>query len=156
MPARAPLNAPFGIIEMPRLEFTVLWRDTDGMLKLQIVASNGPQSAAHETYIYPEALREFGARLQEFPIEGAREVVLESGSDDPKCHEQIRLRAFLLLPTGRSAIEVQFETRGIPPACAQHRFYLTGEPAAFNRLGAELSAWNTNADSQLVSEWRDS
>jgi hypothetical protein len=140
---------------MPRLEFKVLWRDSDEMLKLQVAASNGTHAAIHETYIYPQELQEFGTRLQDFPCEGAREVILESGSDDPRCHDQMCLRAFLLLPTGRSALEVKFETRGIPPASSRHLFYLTGEPAAFNRLGADLCAWETDKDAPMISEWRD-
>ena len=140
---------------MPRLEFKVLWRDTDEMLQLQIAASNATHAAVHETYVYPRELKEFGTRLQDFPSEGAREVTLESGSNDPRCRDQMSLRAFLLLPTGRSAIEVKFETRGDPPASSRHLFYLTGEPAAFNRLGADLLAWNTDTDVPMITEWRD-
>jgi hypothetical protein len=140
---------------MSRIEFEVLWTDDDGMLQLGIAASSSTHTAYHETYVYPKGLSEFATSLLSFPANLKAEAILECGSKDPQWHDYLRLRVFVLKPTGHSAMEVDSDVRGAPPVCATTHFYATGEPADFNRLGAEILKWLDDPAARLVVEWRD-
>lgn len=138
---------------MNRLEFTVLWTDSDGMIQLGVRASGAVHATYGETYLYPEELENFAAALKEFPRGPGDEVVLECGSKDPKSHDYFRLRVFLLRPTGASALEVESEVRGDPPLRAEAHFFIPGMPADFNRMGSAVIAWLRDPDVPLRLEW---
>ena len=140
---------------MNAIEFTVLWTDYDGMFKLAVRASSHTHAAYHEIYLYPEDLEAFAAGLKEFPQAAGAEVVLESGSKDPKFYGYFRMRVFLLRPLGQSALELESEVREDPPVSAEVHFFIPGMPADFNRLGSELTRWLADTSAPLVIEWRN-
>ena len=140
---------------MNRLEFSVLWTDYDGMLQLAVRASSLTHAAYHETYLYADQLAEFADGLRDFPRDASSEVVLECGAKDPKWHDYLRLRVFVVKPTGQSALEIESEIRGDPPVCAESHFFISGMPADFNRLGSALAAWVKSPDDWLSVDWRD-
>lgn len=137
------------------VEFTVLWTDHDGMLQLGVKASSATHAAYQETYLYPDSLRSFGEGLKDFPRAVAAEVVLECGSKDPKWHDYLRMRVFLLKPTGQSALELESEVRGDPPVRSESHFFIPGMPADFNRMGSELMHWLADPDKPLRIEWQN-
>ena len=137
------------------LEFTVLWKDYDGMLKLAVKASSAAHAAYHETYVYPNALATFADGLKNFPPASGAELALECGSKDPKWHDYFRMRALLLGPTGQSALEFESEVRGDPPVRAECHFFVAGMPADFNRMGVELAAWMVEPTEPLRVEWQN-
>ncbi|HXQ34186.1 MAG TPA: hypothetical protein VN843_09250 [Anaerolineales bacterium] len=137
------------------VEFTVLWTDDDSMIKLAVKASDCVHATYHETYLYPDDLEEFATALKEFPQGSADEVVLESGSKDPKFHDYLRLRVFLLSRRGPSALEVESEVRGDPPLRSETHFFIPGLPADFNTMGSELTAWLADTSLPLRVEWRN-
>jgi len=139
---------------MNSVEFTVLWTDDDSMIQLAVKASSCIHATYNETYLYPEDLGAFATALKQFPQSSADEVVLECGSKDPKWHDYLRLRVFLLSPRGPSALEVESEVRGDPPHCAETHFFIPGLPADFNRMGSELIAWLVDTHLPLKIEWR--
>jgi hypothetical protein len=140
---------------MNAIELTVVWTDDDQMLKLGVHASNHAHSVYHETYVYPDALAAFGEKLKAFPQTSTCEVTIECGSREPRFHDYIRLHVFVLKPTGQSALEIESEIRGSPPLSAESRFFISGVPADFNRLGSELVAWVKNPDRPLRAEWQN-
>jgi hypothetical protein len=140
---------------MSRVELSVVWTDDDGMLQLSIKTVSPTHASVQETYLYPDNLAKFADELRSFPRDTKSEVVLESGSKDPKWHDYLRLRVFVLKPTGYSAMEVESDVRGSPPVSATSHFYVPGTPADFNRLGSEMSDWLKNPIGRLVVEWRD-
>ena len=140
---------------MNSIELVVLWTDDDGMLQLGIRASSAAHTLYHETYVYPDALAEFGKNLTTFPLHAQAAVMFECGSKDPKFNNYLRLRAFVLRPTGHSALEIESEIRGVPPSRAESHFFIAGMPADFNRLGSELAAWSKSPDEPIRVEWKD-
>jgi hypothetical protein len=139
---------------MNSIELTVLWTDDDGMLKLTVKVSSLVHATYHnEAYLYPDSLQEFASALKEFPRDSADEVVLESGSKEPKWYGYLRLRVFLLSPRGPSALEVESEVREDPPVRAEAHFFIPGMPADFNRMGAALTSWLADTTHPLRFEW---
>lgn len=140
---------------MNSVEFTVIWTDDDGMIKLAVKALSSLHAAYHETYLYAECLEEFATALKAFPRSSTDEAVLESGSKDPKGHDYLRLRVFLLSRRGPSALEVESEVRDDPPVRAEAHFFIPGMPGDFNRIGSELIAWLGDTRFPLRVDWRD-
>jgi hypothetical protein len=140
---------------MNSLEFTVLWTDADGMVQLAVKAAGSDHATYHETYLYPDSLEAFAAGLKAFPRAVGAEVVLECGSKDPKWHDYLRMRVFLLRPTGHSALELESEIRGDPTVRAEIHFFIPGMPADFNRMGSELIGWLADTSVPLRFEWKN-
>jgi hypothetical protein len=138
---------------MAKIELQVLWTDSDGMLQLAIVASNGQFSGVQETYLYPRDLIDFGSGLERFPANAEDEIVLESGSADPKWRDHLWLRALVLDARGHSAIHAKLEVRGTPPLCARSEFYIPADAATLNRLGSAIVRWAAEPSQPLVFEW---
>jgi hypothetical protein len=137
------------------VELTILWTDDDGMLQLAVRATSPTHSAYHETYVYPDSLASFAQELREYPRAVGAEVVLECGSKNPKWHDYLRMRIFMLTSTGQSALELESEVRGSAPSRAEAHFFVPGMPADFNRLGAEIVAWLSNPSERFRIEWRN-
>ena len=140
---------------MNSVELTVLWTDDDGMIKMAVKASSSLHATYNEAYLYPDSLEEFATALKEFPRNIEDEVVMECGSKDPKWHGYLRMRVFLLTPTGLSALEIESDVHEDPPDRAEAHFFIPGVPADFNRMGAELIAWLTDTSVPLRLEWRN-
>ena len=140
---------------MSAVEFRVLGQDNDGMLELQVTVEGNGHICTHKTYLYPEDINAFGAALQSYPLSETREALLEAGSPDPAWYGYMRLRVFLLSGFGRSALEMQYETRGEPPDCANVTFYVPGDPAAFSRLGEEICRFVADNRQLMRNEWLD-
>ena len=124
------------------------------MVQLAVKVSSSFHAAYHETYLYPDSLEAFAAALKEFPRGTADEVVLECGSKDPKYYDYLRMRVFLVKPTGASALELESEVRGDPPVRAEAHFFIPGMPADFNNLGSALIGWLADTSLPLRFEWR--
>ncbi len=116
---------------MAAVELKTLRREEDGMLELQVTVEGNGHVGTHKAYVYPEELNAFGAALQCYPFSETREAVLEAGSQDPDWYGYMKLRVFLLSGFGRSALEMQYDTRGELPDRASGTFYVPGEPASF-------------------------
>ncbi len=140
---------------MAAIEFKTVGRDDDGMLELQVTVEGNGHVCTHKTYLYPEDLNAFGAALQSYPLSETREAVLEAGSPDPGWYGYMKLRVFLLSGFGRSALEIQYDTRGELPNRANVTFYVPGEPASFSRLGEEICNFVSADGEAMRSEWRD-
>lgn len=125
------------------------------MVQLKIVAASSNHTSTHEAYVYPDSIRQFAQQLKDFGSNVASQAVLESGGRGERAYGYARLRALVLEPTGHSAIEVEFETRGKPPNFAKCHFFAAGEPATFNELGTRLSEWCQDMAMEFVYEWRD-
>lgn len=126
------------------------------MVQLAVNASSRTHSAYHETYLYPDSLEEFAAKLREFPQAACAEVILESGARDPKVYDYFRMRVFLLKATGQSALEFISEVRADAPVCAEVHFFIGGMPADFNRMGEEITRWLADTSTPLLIEWKSS
>jgi hypothetical protein len=140
---------------MGAVEFRTLGRDDDGMLELQVTVAGNGHRGTHRAYLYPEDLNAFGAVLQSYPLSQSREAVLEAGSLDPTWYGYLRLRVFLLSGFHRSALEIQYESRGELPERANVTFYVPGETASFSRLGEEICEFVSTDGQLLRNEWHD-
>ena len=140
---------------MSRFEFKVIWTDDDGMFQLGMSMSSSTHMTYHEAYVYPDSLSEFATALLSFPQDLKAEAILTCGSKDPQWYGYLRIRVFVLKPTGHSAMEIESDVRGVPPASATIHFFVPGAPADFNRLGTELLKWLERPAERLVVEWCD-
>ena len=79
-------------------------------IQLLLEAGNGMQHASIEYYTNTQDMPKLGAALIQFPFNDTREHIYEIGSEDPatRCAYFIRLRFFLIRPTGTCGIEVRF------------------------------------------------
>ena len=139
---------------MPRIEFKQLWTDDDGMVQLQITAASQTHRAVHDTYTTAERIHAFADSLRTFPQHPQAEVSFECGGRDATWRDYLGRRAFVLKPTGQSALEIELALHDAPPAAVQCHFYLAATPADLNRLGEELSRWLTAPTAALAVEWR--
>jgi hypothetical protein len=135
--------------------FKTIWTDDDGMLQVEVVAANSATVATMEAYFYPDQFGRFASALEQFPTHAAHEVMLESGSADPKWYGHLRLRVHVKDGVGHSLVEVFMDRRGDPPARASHHFYLTCNPADMNELGRQLNQWADQPSQELRVVWRD-
>jgi hypothetical protein len=140
---------------MSRVELKNVSTDDDGMLQMDVGASNGRTSARMELYACPADLQLFASVLEGFPASAESEVVWESGSADPKWFGHMRLRTHVLDGSGHSALEVLMDVRGTPPVTAMSKFSLRCNPADLNELGRRIKAWLANPSDPLTVEWRD-
>ncbi len=140
---------------MSRVQLKNVWTDDDGMLQLDVGASNGRTSARMELYAYPADVLSFASGLEAFPASAESEVIWESGGADPKWFGHMRFRAHVLNGSGHSALEILMEIRGAPPISAVSKFSLRCNPADLNELGRRMTAWLAKPSDQLVVEWRD-
>jgi hypothetical protein len=138
---------------MGAIEFQTLSREDDGMLELLVTVAGNGQVGTHKAYVYPEELHAFGAALQSYPFSQTREAVLEVGSQDPSWYGYMRLRVFLLAGFDRSALEMQYDTRGELPDRASGIFYVPGHPASFSRLGEEICEFASANGQTMRNEW---
>lgn len=140
---------------MGAVEFRTLGREHDGMLELQVTVEGNGHVGTHRAFVYPDDLNAFGAVLQSYPLSEGREAVLEAGSLDPGWYGYLRLRVFLLAGFNRSVLEMQYETRGELPECANVTFYVPGETASFSLLGEQICEFASTDGEVLRNQWRD-
>ena len=139
---------------MPFIEIEKIWTDDDGMVQLELCASNDMQVGKQDFYFYPEGVSEFGARLQEFPKTQKDEISLEYGAD-PKFYCYFSLKALVLDSVGHSALEVKFDNRLDPPSQAQAHFFMKCEPATVNEFGKRLCAWVSEMNGVFRYDWKN-
>lgn len=113
-------------------------------LQLLLEASNGRQSASIEFYTKAQDLPDLGTALIRFPFTETKEHIYEIGSEDPEkrmaCH--IRLRFFLIRPTGASGIEIRFHNNSpTAPDREIAEFTIPAEIGGINRLGQLLTGF---------------
>jgi hypothetical protein len=110
-------------------------------VQLLLEASNGRQHASIEYYTNAHGLPELGAALMDFPFTATREHIYEIGSEDAATRwaYHIRLRFFVIRPTGTCGIEVRFNNnRPEAPYRETADFTIEAEVAGINRLGQLL------------------
>lgn len=138
---------------MPFIAFKSVSSDDDGMLQIDVTAANSYAAATMDVYLYPDEIENFATELERFPTALAHEVVLESGSSDPKWYGHLRVRVYVMDRAGHSAVEVLMDRRGKPPGRASHHFYLTCNPADMNELGRRLKQWISHPAQEVRVEW---
>ena len=136
---------------MSFIEIQKIWTDDDGMLKVDLTASNGKQLGNVEFFIYPDELSNFGIELQSYPTSLEHVACIEYG-ERPDFYSHVKLSVSALESSGRSAIEVRFDNRGEPPGEAQVRFFIESEPARLNRFGQQIVNWARNPEKKLRAE----
>ena len=139
---------------MPSISLKRLWTDDDTMIQVKLSARSADFGAALDFYVYPKQLNEFGERLQTFQTRSDDVVEFEYGAPE-NFYSFLRLRVMVLDGSGRSAIEIAFDTRRKPPEKAEGRFYLVCYPATINQLGQGLVHWSQNPEVEFRYEWPD-
>lgn len=122
------------------IAMTRLWTDDDGMLQLELCASNTRVTCFQDFYVYPESMEKFAYNLQQFPLNRDDSVTFEYGAA-PDFYAHLKLRAFIVNSTGDAALEIVFDNRRELPFRASGHFFLSCEVAGINRLGKELHSW---------------
>jgi len=132
-----------------------LWEDSDGMVQIEVQASDGFTMATQDIYVYPEDLNNFACELQAFPKNLQHQVTLESGSKDPGHYNYLLLRAFVHDSVGHSALEMEISDNSKPPARAEAHFYLLCEPSLLNEVGHRITDWIKDMTVPLYIEWNN-
>ena len=140
---------------MPFMAFKSVSSDDDGLLQVAFTAGHSSANAAMYVYLYPDQIEHFAAELERFPTGLTHEVVLESGSSDPKWYGHLRVRVYVMDSAGHSAVEVLIDDRGEPPGRASHHFYLPCNPADMNEVGRRLKQWISHPAQEVRVDWRD-
>ena len=135
--------------------FKSISSDDDGLLQVALATGHSSAHATMDVYLYPDQLERFAAELEQFPMTLTQEVVLESGSSDPKWYGHLRVRVYVVDSVGHSAVEVSIDYRGDPLGPISHHFYLPCNPADMNELGRRLRPWISHPEQELRVEWRD-
>ena len=138
---------------MSYIELKRAWTDDDGMIELEVIASNGQQVGTMRLCVYPDQLVEFGDKLTIFPSSVNDIAALEYGTP-PDVYSYVLLKAQVLDGKGHSALEVQFDNRLEPPEEAKSKFFISAEPASLNRFGSALSAWASGDEKVVRAEFR--
>ena len=137
---------------MGYIELKKLWTDDDGMLQVEVEASNGDQIGKQDFYVYPEDLEEFGKNLISFPSSISDTVTFEYGKKD-NYYSHVVLSAMLLGSTGPACIKVQLDNLAEPPGDAYSRFYISAEAASINAFGKSLVDWSKKNEDALRAEF---
>ena len=137
---------------MPYIRVTHIWTDDNGMIQIEIQASNGTLVAAQDFYVYPETIIRFCKALAEFPFIQNNKACLEYGAD-PKYYCHFCLSAVLLNSQGHSAFKLQFNNRLAPPLKAEGAFHIACEAATINKFSKKLLHWLENQETALLFEW---
>ena len=137
---------------MKNIAFNNLWEDDDGMLKVEMTASNGIITGQQDFYAYPNEIEELGAKLSEFPSSKTDEVIFEYGNEE-NYYSYVFLKAQVLKSSLRSVLEIKFDNRLEPPKAAQVNFYIPLEPTELNRLGKSLVSWSKNPSEALLAKF---
>jgi hypothetical protein len=135
----------------PGLYLKDLEYDEEGLLHIELVASNGYFVATHDFYTYAEELEEFASRLQIFPKSTKDKMKFEVGMDVPDHYCHVVLTAYVYDEVGHCALEVQISNRGSRHVQTQSKFNIVTEPAQLNRLGETLDTWLKSNDKTM--EW---
>ena len=137
---------------MPYIRVKHIWTDDNGMVQIEIQASNGAQVAEQDFFAYPETIIEFCKALAEFPFIQSNKACLEYGAD-PKYYCHFYLSAVMLNNQGHSAFELRFNNRLAPPLKAEGAFYMACEAATINSFSKRLLHWLENQETVLLFEW---
>jgi hypothetical protein len=129
-----------------------IWTDDDGMVQIEIQASNGTQVAEQDFYAYPEAIIHFCKELAEFPFIKDSRACLEYGAA-PNYYCHFCLSAVMLNNQGHSAFELRFNNRLAPPLKAEGVFYMACEAVTINTFSQRLLHWLQNQETVLLFEW---
>ncbi|MEZ4366714.1 MAG: hypothetical protein R2939_10560 [Kofleriaceae bacterium] len=113
-------------------------------LELWLTVASDGFSAHLTSYVNADDLRRLGAAFSEFPFGGSAEVRYELGSEGPgdRAAYYLRLRLYLVRPTGASGIEIRINNNEEPPTRRLAEFTLRSEVAGVNRLGALLTTFS--------------
>ncbi len=136
------------------LRFTRFPYEEPYHIQLFVEASNGRQHASIEYYTNAQDLPELGDALIQFPFTETKEHIYEIGSENParRCAYYLRLRFFLIRPTGDAGIEIRFNNnRPEAPYRETADFTISAEIAGINRLGRLLKDFGT-LDHRML-EW---
>lgn len=114
--------------------------EDDGMLSVEIRASNARHATRTTGYAYPSWLVEFGEELRTFPRDTTHEAVLEVGTPKLPGSGSLRVRVFVR-HTSRTTIEIEASAPDAPPDGFALRFASDVEAAAINELGRTLAGW---------------
>ena len=138
---------------MPYIRFTKIWEDSDGMLEIELSASNDRYASLASFYTYPDELQTFAKRLQEFPASTADQILFEYGKDDEKYPSYLRIKVILFDKVGHSAIEIKTSVNGDMRVTARSSFSLSCNPAEINAIGKKIENWIRVKEEGLYYEW---
>lgn len=138
---------------MPYIKIVNLFTEgNDGMVQPMVTASNDSQVAQQDFYTFPEKLRSFATKLQNFPKYLDDFVSFEYG-DSPTMYSYILIKAIVVNSRGHSAIEIKMDNRLETPLKSSCNFFMKAQPANINELGKQLFQWTTNMEEEFRFEW---
>ena len=136
-------------IGMSFIKLRKMWEDDDGMVQVELSASNGLFTTTQDFYAYPETLQEFGSQLSTyFPSGGKGEVPFEYGSENENYYSYVKVNAFYI---NVSAIGVHIRTNNKKDGYdfATCEFCIESTLQQVNELGKKIHAWARDMDSPL-------
>lgn len=130
-----------------------LWVDDDGMIQVELVASNGRQSTTQDFYTYPQDIESFGRSLSEFfPKLGKGEVTFEYGAEGERVYSFVSLKAFYIsLHSIGILIRTNNNREGHESAAS--RFCIEAPLSTVNALGLQISKWAAAPNTALSFEF---
>lgn len=129
-----------------------MWEDDDGMLQVELSASNGTMTTTQDFYVYPESLVKFGGELEGyFPRSGGGEITFEYGAEDEKVHSHVKLTSFYMSP-GTIGVYVRTHNNRQGREVAVCEFRITTTLQAVNDLGKKIISWVNSSEKTMRFE----
>ena len=126
---------------MAYLKLRKFREDDDGILQLELSASNGELATTQDFYVYPESFKDFGENLSSYFPEGGRgQVLFEYGSETKKYYSFIKIRFFYIsLHTIGIQIRTNNKKEGYDSAVCE--FHIKTRLQCVNNLGQCILGW---------------
>jgi hypothetical protein len=123
------------------------------MLNVDVSVEGNGNAVRLDVNVYPDALLNFGKKLQSFPSSVSDEAVLEMGSPEIDAYSWLKFRAYAYDGSGHTALQVSAIHNPHPRLQANIHFPMRMEAAALNALGERIEKWAIANDEPFEFEY---
>jgi hypothetical protein len=135
---------------MSFIKLRKIWEDDDGMVQVELSASNELLTTTQDFYAYPEQLQQFGLQLFDyFPKGGKGNVVFEYGSETETFYSYVNVKAFYI-NIGATGLQIRTNNKKDGHNGAICDFCIESTLHEVNDLGKRIESWTKNMDSPLA------
>jgi len=137
---------------MAQFKLRRLWEDSDGMVQIELSASNGLQSTNQDFFAYPDDIEAFGESLASyFPKLGEGEVTFKCGDEAEKIYSYVFVKAFYITASNTGLL-IQTNNNKVGHQSALSRFCIESTLHEVNKLGTQISRWAKAMHEPMICE----
>lgn len=137
---------------MAQLKLRRLWEDNDGMVQVELSASNDLQRTTQDFFTYPKDIETFGRSLADyFPKLGKGDVIFKYGEETEKVYSFISVKAFYIT-VSNTGLLIQTNNNKVGHESAVSRFCIQSNLSEVNKLGVQIMQWARAMHEPLTCE----